>query len=988
MKRQRESFGGPSPGKSKKKTVQAVRKGTKVSKPSPFESITPKAKFSVLNRKVQGAISQNASKSRSDAISKRKESLLVDFESMKKANTFDDKRIGENEQVSEDDKYLHRFQQERRKQLSQQSRKNKFSLHDDDDDELTHMGISLSTAGAMNGSLGNDGSGDDGNFDEDVDDRGRISSKAVKENHFGGGALTAGGVKDSRFLEARERAGSTKKDIMADVIMKSKAFKMDKQDKMKDQFSLVSELDGSFGNLRELLDFKDQDDFDNEKHEKVLLDGPAGKLKDEDEEEGVDAFHAEAIKLGEEARARASEKMKKPDQIATEERDRLVKLEKDRLRRMKGTVETWDDELDEKEGEQDGPGNSSNGGFKQKRKAFKDAKAKAKKKEDDEQKLKRQMKKEKAAGTIQGDDLDSNFDIDDEFMVAGGESDELDDSDGSDDDDKGEKEDDDGNESDDDGEDGEDSDDDGISQPSSAKKRKLTTEDIESAAAAIPFVLPAPKKYVDFKKLLVAYKNHNTADDLDTIIRRIRVCHHISLGPENKLKMETFFAVLLEHFQELCKNEEIRLLVDGERGSLESVQMLVAKLGKLATNLFEMSEVDPRLASKLHREAVEAMSKSMRDRATGATVEGDQKVANVARIRLAPSPSSYELLFLKYLSHIFPTSDYRHNVLTPCLLLMSESLATFPVRGPRDVTAGLFISSLLLSYTQSSKRLVPEVLSYLHDLLVTGFALPPTSTNMSSEVISNLQYNFLPGSNIWENGMARSEAMKCSPVSKGASPAASIQLAFIFCRSNSADVWRTSSFLSDAFESTLRLIQHAARICDRLPSFPELFSKLQTVLVRMAACEGGIGRKGQTKQRQLTPSQAALVLETYDVLARIGKLSSKRRPLVTIEKVHMIKEYSPEFNDSFRPGQDLDPDKERKQVKQLTKKLKRDKKGAMRELRRDTHFIATEKQKQLEKDSVRQGVEKKEVRAMLARDEQDTNLKAKMSKKSKKRGIK
>ncbi len=46
---------------------------------------------------------------------------------------------------------------------------------------------------------------------------------------------------------------------------------------------------------------------------------------------------------------------------------------------------------------------------------------------------------------------------------------------------------------------------------------------------------------------------------------------------------------------------------------------------------------------------------------------------------------------------MFPPSDFRHAVMTPAILLLSEYLLRCPVTSARDVAIGSFICSLLLS---------------------------------------------------------------------------------------------------------------------------------------------------------------------------------------------------------------------------------------------------------------------------------------------------
>ena len=73
-------------------------RGSKKAAPSinPFEMKKTKSRFDVLGRSLKGAAT-NVVKARSDAVKRRKSSLLVEYKAMKKANSFNDRRFGQND---------------------------------------------------------------------------------------------------------------------------------------------------------------------------------------------------------------------------------------------------------------------------------------------------------------------------------------------------------------------------------------------------------------------------------------------------------------------------------------------------------------------------------------------------------------------------------------------------------------------------------------------------------------------------------------------------------------------------------------------------------------------------------------------------------------------------------------------------------------------------------------------------------------------------
>ena len=99
-----------------------------------------------------------------------------------------------------------------------------------------------------------------------------------------------------------------------------------------------------------------------------------------------------------------------------------------------------------------------------------------------------------------------------------------------------------------------------------------------------------------------------------------------------------------------------------------------------------------------------------------------------------------------------------------------------------------------------------------------------------------------------------------------------------------------------------------------------------------------------------TPLLPALksIPQTHSTLqalhARLSLARSRRRPqTLHNHRALPIKTSVPKFEESFDPNKHYDPDKERSDAIKLQKEYKREKKGALRELRKDANFIARER---------------------------------------------
>ena len=82
-------------------------------------------------------------------------------------------------------------------------------------------------------------------------------------------------------------------------------------------------------------------------------------------------------------------------------------------------------------------------------------------------------------------------------------------------------------------------------------------------------------------------------------------------------------------------------------------------------------------------------------------------------------------------------------------------------------------------------------------------------------------------------------------------------------------------------------------------------------------------------------------------------------------------------------GRDYDPNRERAEVKKLSKKLKRERKGAARELRKDQAFIQSEKAKIDAHMRKKKEQKRKEVWNFQLEQQRDSNIYSRMSKKAK-----
>ena len=93
-----------------------------------------------------------------------------------------------------------------------------------------------------------------------------------------------------------------------------------------------------------------------------------------------------------------------------------------------------------------------------------------------------------------------------------------------------------------------------------------------------------------------------------------------------------------------------------------------------------------------------------------------------------------------------------------------------------------------------------------------------------------------------------------------------------------------------------------------------------------------------------------------------------------MRKPAALKSFNPKYEEKFDPTASYDPDKERVHMQKLKAKLKREQKGAVRELKKDAAFIQAEKEKKRREQKKEVADRLKRAVSGLSAQEQETNL--------------
>ncbi|KAG9773385.1 hypothetical protein KCU88_g5820, partial [Aureobasidium melanogenum] len=783
---------------------------------------------------------------------RRRETLLKEIQSRNKVGGLLDRRFGENDPtMTPEERAAERFARQNERKLKKTSM---FNLEDDSEDELalTHGGRTLFDVGDRNPK---DDFEEDDIADEDEEDFEAHDDRPRKRLRIDGEPEDEAG---DNIIPQRKK---TKNEVMKEIIAKSKMYKAERQAARADDDDLRLELDKGMHEFYEAMKAsklpppgeKPQPPTTEKNNDPHMDPARAAMLAGKSREAAEKEFEANLRQLRLEARSKPSVRTKTEEEKAAEEAARLEELERNRIRRMKGEVESSEDEADDAE-----PGPDEDVDVE----------------EDDDAEafgLSAPAPPPPQKKELDVEDEDE-FLLEDDLIASDSEADMASEQ-GSEDSSADE------DESDDDG------DDDFINGLVLPEGTKPTSHSKTSAKTAngdnLAYTFPCPQTHDEFLEVVKDTK----LTDLPTVVQRIRALYHKGLAQGNQEKLDAFAGVLAQHVAYLADSES---------------DVPFAVLESLLRHLHSMAKASPEVVGTAFRQHL-------------------QVIADERPLHLTAG----DLIMLTGVSTIFPTSDHFHTVVTPAMLTIGRYLGQSSPQSLHDLGVGAYCSSLALQYQQVAQRYVPEVIVYITNALaiLSPVALPDNDQDGHGQ-----PWNFpirLPAKPL---RISQSSSVKEVHVPE--------KLAFSdLVMDKNPDHTVHALVLLKGF---VRLAAQASQLWKQKTAFPEMVDPLLRVLRHIAA--------NQSSAKFLPKSIIAFVSDTVQTLEGLQKASlDARRPLLLHNHRPLaIKTSIPAFIENYNPDRHYDPDRQRAEISKLKAEYKKERKGAMRELRKDANFMARE----------------------------------------------
>ncbi|KAF8738680.1 hypothetical protein AX14_010609 [Amanita brunnescens Koide BX004] len=424
-----------------------------------------------------------------------------------------------------------------------------------------------------------------------------------------------------------------------------------------------------------------------------------------------------------------------------------------------------------------------------------------------------------------------------------------------------------------------------------AKEKPNSTSNQE-----LPYTFSCPETHDDFLEIIEDVRD----SDVPIVVQRIRTLHHTSLAPENKFKLQALTAVLLDHILHITGSPSPRFsLVSG-----------------LLPHLASLTKAYPVRSAEYFIKKLVLMQKNLKHGLSRGPLNSESKTW--------PGPS--ELTLLRVIGALWPTSDLNHVVISPARILMGSYLGLCRVRSFADLASGLFLCTLLLQYESLSKRFVPEAINFAVNAVVH---LAPQGYESASTLPG-----FFPAPDFRSD---LHEKLRIRTSDEVVTPGKANLLALLVTREP------PEQDKMDLLALALNILGRYADMYKALEGFIELYEPILEIIQRI-------------RKPKVLEGLQSHIESLQNMLGRLLKFARQSRQPLQLQshKPIPIPTYIPKFEvSSSSYMRNKDPDRERNEAAKLRRQYKQERKGAIRELRKDARFLAgVALQKQVEKDRV------------------------------------
>lgn len=417
----------------------------------------------------------------------------------------------------------------------------------------------------------------------------------------------------------------------------------------------------------------------------------------------------------------------------------------------------------------------------------------------------------------------------------------------------------------------------------------------------------------DYERDREVSQNSLAKDDYDEAMRMMTFDRRAQPTDRTKTELE-LVEEMTKKREKVLKEKHQRMQadsLDGDASSDEEASTLTPQEIETEKSLRKvMDQVEQHLDQILDTESLNDANSAFNELVALARTRSVIPVARIIRERLSnltshilrlqkkgsgpTMPDQKVLLLFHLIGRIFSTSDFHHIVATPAQLLIAAYLETGRITKKRHLLSALFLMQTILYCQRDSRRYSPEMISLLAPLLFKTFSVMPA-------VWSPYPHHRFMSKSV--NAFLSTEMSQLGEL-RG--------ITF----DDLAQAEEDEDYLTkEMFAGMLvKLLQDSVQLYEALIAAPEIFLPLLNVV-----------------------QQATLISDISTVLkSKVENRHAHRAPL-------MMQKFKPIAIPQLTPDLGDVQSREEKEQKMLKQSYKRELKGAKRELKRDSAFLARHK---------------------------------------------
>ncbi|KAJ2558098.1 nucleolar complex protein 14 [Coemansia sp. RSA 1933] len=456
-----------------------------------------------------------------------------------------------------------------------------------------------------------------------------------------------------------------------------------------------------------------------------------------------------------------------------------------------------------------------------------------------------------------------------------------------------------------------DSDDDGSSSGGEEEsraaplKKKAAVPVTRKEAEEMPFTFDAPSDYDDWVLLVGKY----SLEQQLVVIRRLRALYHIRLAPQNKQKLGDLAIILVDYIAVLAeKDPPVDVAV---------VDEIVKHIGELAPIDADRFGEHCRLqVIEIHQRIGEAIKRSASQPETAALAASD-------------------IALMRVFVGVFSASDRFHSVVTPMLVAIGQYLSQFTFATPASVGGALVLVGIVHEAQRLSRRLVPEALSFTFAALAASVCRADDESDWDGQFPLSRRQRQAYGE-LLSIGVSD----RCNGIVE--------PLRWAWLLQGNKDTFSVDDRYS-VLNACLHLSRRYVDVYFSLPAFIELFAPLKELLAKVSE-----RLRSHFKMQQAPDAVLKTLGDLQEYVGeQLEQAMAQRHPLkLQYHKPLAIGSVAPKFESSYSLDVHYDPDRDRNESIKLRRQVNRERRGVIRELRRDAQFVAGQRlAQQREKDS-------------------------------------